>query len=131
MTEEQAAARLMRDQALADCDEFLAWVRATRQEGAGQAEWQPVAPEQPKPVRRAPEPRQGPAPPLPDKLQRPRHGPDGRIQSIESYEGATAVRAVMGWEKFVADTVAHAVAAERKAARERLLDALDVLGAEI
>jgi hypothetical protein len=60
MTEEQAAAELMRQQALAETDEFLADIRARRAERAGQAERTPPVVEVPERHTRAPESQERP-----------------------------------------------------------------------
>lgn len=102
----------IRQRGLDDAGETLHMLRQRQEEreqrlhapqgSAGEPEWAMPAPEPPKPVHRAPEPRErrAPAPPLPTKVAHTSHDSSGRITEVQTFEG-TAAASARGWEQWI------------------------------
>lgn len=137
----------IRQRGLDDAAETLHYLRQRQEEheqrlhapqgSAGEPEWTPAAPApQPsihreqsshassgRPPRPSDQPvRRAPAPPAPDRVQRPRHDASGRIVSVSVFEGRNAAAAA-DWESWTRAEIA---------ARFKVLDdAMAALATEI
>lgn len=108
----QAEFEAARDRAQAMLDETRNVLAEREARGAPAFTWQLPQPE-PQPVQRQrepePKPRAEMSPPWPDKVQIIKHDAAGRAVAVITHEGAMSIKAALGWEQFVADSIKAAL----------------------